>query len=55
MQLAYYTYSVCYYNVRPAGKNAPPLPDGYACHKPVPGMKGWYEECWYDERAVRAK
>ena len=36
--------NVCYYNVHPG----PPLPKGYVCHKPVPGVKGSFEECWYE-------
>jgi hypothetical protein len=36
--------NVCYYNVQ-AGS---PLPKGYACHKPVPGREGMFEECWYE-------
>ena len=43
--------NVCYYNILPEGKG-PPLPKGYVCQKPVPGMKGWHEECWYDERSA---
>lgn len=35
--------NVCYYNV-----HAGPLPKGYACHKPVPGREGMFEECWYE-------
>ena len=35
--------NVCYYNVQ-----AGPLPKGYACHKPVPGREGMFEECWYE-------
>ena len=43
--------NVCYYNIPtlPDAKLGPPLPKGYVCQKPVPGLKGWYEECWYDE------
>ena len=35
---------VCYYNVKPRG---PPIPEGYRCERPVAGVNGSYEECWY--------
>jgi protein glucosyltransferase len=35
---------VCYYNVLAKGT---PLPPGYRCDRPVPGINGSFEECWY--------
>ena len=35
---------VCYYNVHPPSRGAP-IPPGYECERPVPGVKGAYEEC----------
>ena len=40
--------NVCYYNVLPPGRGGPPLPKGYVCHKPVPGVAGAFEECRYE-------
>ena len=37
---------VCYYNLPPRHSSAP-IPKGYACEKPVPGVNGSFEECWY--------
>jgi hypothetical protein len=33
---------VCYYNVKPG-----PMPQGYECARPVPGVNGSFEECTY--------
>ena len=35
---------VCYYNTRPTGL---PMPPGYVCERPVPGVNGSFEECTY--------
>jgi len=38
---------VCYYNVHPDGRGRAPMPDGYRCEKPIRGLNGSFEECWY--------
>ena len=44
---------VCYYNVHPP-RGRTPLPAGYECTKPVSGVEGAFEECWYrgDQQAA---
>lgn len=43
--------TVCYYNIKPHG---PPIPPGYVCEKPVPGVNGSFEECHYRGTAAPA-